>query len=166
MNVYPKTVAYLHTTLPLRDCSACPVRFLGSAATILASFEGILEEKIAAIAAFGVTITATALANNSTWPFVTIDQFQQRSASSLSLSGCIFLELAPIVTEENRLAWEEYSVANTWWLKEGREYQAEKGLGTSTQGGDPYINKQIVTTDKLGTSIFAEPMVSKEKQTK
>jgi hypothetical protein len=133
--------------------------FLGSAATVIASFEGILEEKIAAIAAFGVTITANAVANNSTWPFVTIDQFQQRSASSLSLSGCMFLELAPIVTDENRFAWEEYSVANTWWLTEGRTYQAEKGLGTMV-GGDPYINKQIVTVDESGTDILLEPTVS------
>ena len=133
--------------------------FLGSAATVIASFEGILEEKIAAIAAFGVTITANAVANNSTWPFVTIDQFQQRSASSLSLSGCMFLELAPIVTDENRFAWEEYSVANTWWLTEGRTYQTEKGLGAMV-GGDPYINKQIVTVDESGTDILIEPTVS------
>ena len=140
----------------------CYVSFLGSAATIVASFEGILEEKIAAIAAFGVTITATAVANNSTWPFVTIDQFQQRSASSLSLSGCMFLELAPIVTEENRLAWEEYSAANTWWLTEGRQYQADKGLGAMV-GGDPYIQKQIVAIDESGTNITSETAVSMEK---
>jgi hypothetical protein len=138
------------------------VSFLGSAATVIASFEGILEEKIAAIAAFGVTITANAVANNSTWPFVTIDQFQQRSASSLSLSGCMFLELAPIVTEENRLAWEEYSVANTGWLTEGRQYQAEKGLGTMV-GGDPYINEQIVSIDESGTDIISEQAVSMTK---
>jgi hypothetical protein len=139
------------------------ISFLGSAATIIASFEGILEEKIAAITAFGVTITATAVSNNSTWPFVTIDQFQQRSASSLSLSGCLFLELAPIVTDENRLAWEEYSVANTAWLTEGRAYQAEKGLGTMV-GGDPYVNRQIVTTiDASSTVVMAEPAVSMKK---
>jgi hypothetical protein len=136
------------------------VSFLGSAATIIASFEGIFEEKIAAVAAFGVTITATAMANNSTWPFVTIDQFQQRSASTISLSGCLFLEIAPIVTDENRLAWLEYSLANTGWLTEGREYQAEKGLGSSV-GGDPYINKEIITSDELA-SISVDPGVRHE----
>jgi hypothetical protein len=120
-----------------------------------------LEEKIAAIAAFGVTITANAVANNSTWPFVTIDQFQQRSASSMSLSGCMFLILTPMVTDENRLAWEEYSVANTGWLAEGYEYQAEKGLGTKV-GGDPSIHEQIVTLDESGSVIFSEPPVSND----
>ena len=144
-------------------CSSINLRFLGLAATVSASFEGILEEKIAAITAFGVTLTATAAANNSTWPFVTIDQFQQRSASSLSLSGCLFLELAPIVTDENRVAWEDYSVANTGWLTEGRQYQAEKGLG-SMVGGDPYINKQIVSLDESGTVFISEPKVSSRKK--
>ena len=148
-----------------RERSSINLRFLGLAATVSASFEGILEEKIAAITAFGVTITATAVANNSTWPFVTIDQFQQRSASSLSLSGCLFLELAPIVTDENRVAWEDYSVANTGWLTEGRQYQAEKGLG-SMVGGDPYINKQIVSLDESGTVFISEPKVSSRKKSK
>jgi hypothetical protein len=74
-------------------------RFFGTASRVVQSFEGILEEKIAAIAAFGVTITATAIANNSTWPFVTIDQFQQRAASSRALSGSSFLHISPIVTD-------------------------------------------------------------------
>ena len=134
------------------------ISFLGSAATVIASFQSILDEKIAAIAAFGVTMTATAVTNNSTWPFVTIDQFQQRSASTLSLSGCLFLELAPVVTDENRLAWEEYSIDNIGWLSEGRKYQAEKGLG-STVGGDPFINEEIVTLDESGTVAMKETAV-------
>ena len=128
-----------------------------------------MEEKIAALAALGVTITATAIANNSTWPFVTIDQFQQRSASSLSLSGCLHLDLAPIVSDENRLAWEEYSVANKEWLTEGRAYQAEKGLGIEnglgSTGGDPSdFSPHILSIDESGAgkldqgvSIMAEP---------
>jgi hypothetical protein len=112
-----------------------------------------LEEKIAAIASF----RATAVANNSTWPFVTIDQFQQRSASSRSLSGCLSLNIAPIVTNETRLAWEEYSVANSGWLTEGQEYQAEKGLGADNGFGstrwNPVINPQILSSDESGVMV-------------
>jgi hypothetical protein len=103
--------------------------FYGLASRVIQSFEDILEQKIAAIAAFGVTITASAIANNNTWPFVTIDQFQQRSASSRSLSGSYLLQLVPIITDETRLAWEEYSRTNQAWLHEARVYQAEKGIG-------------------------------------
>ena len=108
---------------------ALHVSFVGSASRVVQSFENILEQKIAAIAAFGVTITAAAVANNSTWPFVTVDQFQERSASSRSLSGSQYLQFIPIITDDTREAWEEYSVANIGWLTDAREYQAEKGLG-------------------------------------
>jgi hypothetical protein len=139
------------------------VSFLGSAATIIASFEGILEEKIAAVAAFAVTMTATAVANNSTWPFFTIDQFQQRSASSQALSGCLYMQITPIVTDETRLAWEEYTVANSGWLTEGREYQAEKGLGVESSlgmtEGEPFISRQIITQDESGAAMV-DPGVS------
>ena len=103
--------------------------FAGSASRVVQSFENILEQKIAAIAAFGVTITASAIAHNSTWPFVTVDQFQQRSASSRSLSGSYYLQLVPFVADDARGAWEDYTMANKGWLKEAREYQTEKGLG-------------------------------------
>ena len=117
-----------------------------------------MEEKIAAIAALGVTITATAIANNSTWPFVTIDQFQQRSTSARSLSGSYFLQLAPIITNETRLAWEKYSVSNTGWLTEAREYQAEKGMGF--KGGDPVVQKHIIKTDETGLNLEVDQGVS------
>ena len=105
-----------------------------------------------------MTITATAIANNSTWPFVTIDQFQQRAASSRALSGSSFLHISPIVTDETRTAWEAYSVANKGWLREAREYQAEKGLGD--KGGDPVIYNQIVVMDDSGNGIKVDPGVS------
>jgi class 3 adenylate cyclase len=91
-----------------------------------------LQQKIAAIAALGVTFTAFAQHDNLTWPFVTMNDFQQRSASTRSLSGSYYLELIPIVSEEDRGDWESYSLANKGWLDEGRTFQAnnEKGLDT------------------------------------
>ena len=145
------------------------VSFLGSAATIVASFEGILEEKIAAVAAFAVTMTATAVANNSTWPFVTIDQFQQRSVSSQALSGCLYLQFTPIIMDDTRLAWEEYSVANPGWLKEGREYQSEKFSevehSLAITGGEPFISPQILSLDESGLAMVDQG-VSMNRKTK
>ena len=39
------------------------------------------------------------------------------------------MQFIPIITDDTREAWEEYSVANIGWLTDAREYQAEKGLG-------------------------------------
>jgi hypothetical protein len=79
----------------------------------------------------GVTFTALAEADNSTWlAFVTMQDFQQRAASAKGLSDAYFLELLPIVSDESRAEWEEYSVANKAWLSEVRAYQERFALGT------------------------------------
>jgi hypothetical protein len=135
----------------LHDSSLTNNSFSGSAAKVVASFEDILEQKIAAIAALGVTFTSSALETNRTWPFVTINKFQQRSASARTLSRSYKFVLVPIVTDENRLDWEEYSVVNSGWLAEGREYQAENDPGTSRnrilalQDGDSVAEHDVVS---------------------
>ena len=126
-------------------------RFFGAASKVLTSFEDILEQKIAAIAALGVAMTASAQETNSTWPYVTLHDFQQRSASTRSLSGSFFSAVLPIITEATRSEWERYSVANKWWLSEGREYQVKKGLGNKEQLGWNYTD----TGTHQSTSIYA-----------
>ena len=112
-------------------------RFDGSANKVLVSFQAILEQKIAAIASLGVTFTAYAQSHNeTTWPFITLNDFQQRAASARSLSSAYFLELLPIVTDENREAWEHYSVANKGWLSEGRRHQERHDLGAVPSHSD------------------------------
>ena len=89
------------------------------------------------MAGLGVSCTAYARSVNAEWPFVTMNDFQQRSASARSLSGALFMELLPIVTGENRPAWEEYAVANKGWLDEGRDYQKSIGMDLfATAEGD------------------------------
>jgi hypothetical protein len=110
-----------------------------------------MVDKIAAVAALGVTLTASAIVSNSTWPFVTIDQFQQRAVSSRSLSGSYYLQVIPIITDETRVAWEEYSVTHKGWMTEARAFQEKKGLnniGVSiSNNSDPYITTYIHRAD-------------------
>ena len=57
--------------------------------------------------------------------------------------------MLPIVTDDTRLAWEEYSVANRGWLTEGRVYQAEKGLG-----GDQGAALPTLETTEIAPFIY------------
>jgi hypothetical protein len=41
----------------------------------------------------------------------------------------LYVRIIPVVSEEDRPAWEDYSVKNIGWLDEARSYQEEKGLG-------------------------------------
>jgi hypothetical protein len=84
-----------------------------------------LQQKIAAIASLGATFTAFAKHDSKIWPFVTLNDFQQRAASTRSLSGAYSLQLLPFVSDRDRAGWESYSVANKGWLDEGRAYQAK-----------------------------------------
>ena len=104
----------------------------GSAQKIISSFEQVVSQKVAAITSLAVTLTAYARSQNDTWPFVTMNDFQQRSAMVRSLSDCLFLELLPIVTDENRAAYEAYALKNKGWLDDGRAWQDQLHLGFST----------------------------------
>ena len=51
--------------------------------------------------------------------------------------------MAPIITDETRVAWEAFAVANQGWLTEARLYQAEKSLGqdVATMNINPEISR-------------------------
>ncbi|KAL3935763.1 MAG: hypothetical protein SGARI_002839, partial [Bacillariaceae sp.] len=134
--------------------------FVGLSSKVMQSFEDIMQQKIAAIASLGVTFTAFALNGNHSWPFVTMNDFQQRSASARSLSGAYFFELLPIVSDEVRDDWEEYSVENKEWLNEGRAYQAKNSLGAKSRelqlaDGDS-VTGDVVLTFTPGESSISE----------
>lgn len=87
-----------------------------------------MGEKIGTITALGVAITSLAKQTNSTWPFVTINDFQQRVESTRRLSGAIHIQLLPIVEGDNVEKWIPYAQENKQWLDEGRQYQAKLGV--------------------------------------
>ena len=130
--------------------------FLGAATKVIKSFEDILEQRIAAIAALGVTLTASAVETKSTWPYVTLHDFQQRSTSTQSLSGSFFTAVLPIITKENRLDWEAYSIANWWWVTEGQDFQLEKDLGNkeTIALNSSYHSPSIYAIDSEFPKIF------------
>jgi hypothetical protein len=70
---------------------------------------------------------------NTSWPFVTMDAFQERAASARILSNVLHMSLLPVVTVDQKQAWEKYSVANSQWYTEGFAYQ--EATTTSTDDG-------------------------------
>jgi hypothetical protein len=102
----------------------------GSASKIITSFEEIAGKKLAAISSLSVAATSFARSQpNTTWPFVTLNDFQQRAANIREFSNSLYVRIIPVISEEDRSAWEDYSVKNIGWLDEARAYQEEKGLG-------------------------------------
>jgi len=76
---------------------------------ILDSFHGSLEREIEAIGTLAASITAHSLGTESTFPNVTIPSFEILGAHARTLSGCPFITWLPLVNEQSRKGWEEYS---------------------------------------------------------
>lgn len=67
--------------------------FDGASAKLVESFEEIADQKIGALASLSSTLTSFARNENDTWPFVVMNDFQQRAATARGLSDSLFLEL-------------------------------------------------------------------------
>jgi hypothetical protein len=67
-------------------------------------------------------LTATATAENLTWPFVSVthEPFEVLGHQTRLESGAEFIFVAPFVTEAQRKEWLNYSVANFGWYEQGK----------------------------------------------
>jgi hypothetical protein len=130
-------------------------QFEGNAIKVLGSFEEIVGQKLGAIASLAVSFTSYARSTNATWPFVTMNDFQQRAASARSLSDSLFLELLPMVSSETRSSYEEYSLEEMGWLAEGRQYQEELGLGNRRLQSATEETSDLDFSTGIGNKIYA-----------
>jgi hypothetical protein len=63
--------------------------------------------------------TSHAQFTNSTWPFVTLPDFERRGVATIELAEVMSMVMVPFVTDDTREDWEAYSVANQGWFQEG-----------------------------------------------
>jgi class 3 adenylate cyclase len=96
------------------------------ASKIVSAFQENADRRLGAIESFAVGVTSHAMFSNSTWPNVTVPDFEIRGAISRKLADVISLQVWPIVTTETRAGWRHYSVDNQGWLEEGIEIQQFK----------------------------------------
>lgn len=90
---------------------------------VVDTFSQNAERRLEALQAFSQQITSYALYSNSTWPFVTLPDFERHAAYTLKLAEVVALLTFPIITAETRAEWQTYSVANQGWLAEGLAIQ-------------------------------------------
>jgi len=52
------------------------------------------------------------------WPFVTLNNFQEKASHSRHLSGALMVGMSPVITQENFHAWEDYvkDPDNNQWM--------------------------------------------------
>jgi class 3 adenylate cyclase len=86
--------------------------FEGHATRIQESFYDTIERKLEAVDALSVTITSYAKSTGATFPNVTLPDFEIRCSNSRVLSDTSVINYQPVVTDETRLGWEAYQIAN------------------------------------------------------
>lgn len=93
-------------------------QFSESAAKLGFSVQRIVDEKLETVKSLATAFSAFVLSQpNMEWPFVTINNFQERVGPVRKLSNSLFVRLVPEVSLEQRREWETYSVNNLDWIR-------------------------------------------------
>lgn len=100
------------------DNKAYREHYEGAASKVTEAFLDIMESKMAAATTMTVAMTAYAKDHGSRWPYVTLPDFQPRSATARKQSGALYFHVNPLVTNATRKVWEsEYVVGNdSHWM--------------------------------------------------
>ncbi|CAB9524962.1 Receptor-type guanylate cyclase gcy [Seminavis robusta] len=112
--------------------------FLDLATKVADTFESMAARRLSAIESLAVTISSNAASRFQRWPNVTVDDFETRLSYTLDLAALVGIIFIPFITGETRKGWEEYSVQNQGWLKEGLSQQK---LATN---GDNYLEAESI----------------------
>ena len=101
------TAAYLYTRD--EEVEAFRAHFEDSVLEIAESFRDTVERNIGAASALSTEITSYALESNSTFPFVTLPEFELKGSHLRQQSGSHIVHWLPLVTDDKREDWEEYA---------------------------------------------------------
>jgi hypothetical protein len=71
---------------------------------------------LAQIEALSTEITSYALNSNSTWPFVTLPDFNLRVANKNRAGNAEMVIFSPIVKMKQKTAWEAYAISYQGWI--------------------------------------------------
>jgi hypothetical protein len=119
------------------------LQFSQSAKTIKDAARFYSRNGMSSLLTLGDTIASEAAARsetldlNETWPFVSVYDFEIKGAHTRLDSATELVIFAPMVSDENRERWEEYSVDNQGWLMKS----TEQALQTNTWFEDEFYDE-------------------------
>ena len=134
-------------------------QFDGSAQKVIETFEDIVKEKLGALTSLSVTMTSYARSHNYTWPFVTINDFQQRAAAARELSDSLYIQVVPLITDEMRSLWQNYTIANKGWLLEAQQFQASIGAQPEWTADRVPDSVDVIYSSKSSQTLYVWPQL-------
>lgn len=97
--------------------------FLDQSHKVLEAIGSSLDKTFGLFDSVAVAFVSFARATNQKWPFVTMPDFALRMSKLLPLTDAVNINILPLVTSQNREAWEAYSLTNEHWINEGMAFQ-------------------------------------------
>jgi hypothetical protein len=94
------------------------VAYQANAQRIVESFHDAVERRLGAINSMATAITSYSLDTKQTFPFVTIPDFAKRGSDLRVQADATSVSWVPLVTDETRVAWEEYALTNRFQIDE------------------------------------------------
>ena len=110
------------------------------------------QRRLGALESLSLDFTSWQEHSNETFPLLTLPDLERKAAFTMELAQVLSVMTFPIVYQENRTAWEDYSVENQGWLTEGLALQTNVKLKgeagdvaeiNAELGGDPYTDPSI-----------------------
>ena len=96
-----------------------------NALRIIESFHSSVERRLGAVNSMATAITSHARDTNQNFPFVKVPDFEQRGADIRVQAGSVVIHWMPLVEDEDREKWEEYSAGHRFDVNERFEIEAE-----------------------------------------
>jgi hypothetical protein len=100
--------------------------YQANAERIIESFHDAVERRLGAISSMATSITSYALDTKKTFPLVTIPNFEIRGSDLRAQADATVIHWMPLVTDETRVAWEEYALANRSQIDKAFEEDAKR----------------------------------------
>ena len=142
---------------------AFQANFQDSVLQIMESFHDTVERNIGAASAVSTEITSYAIQSNSTFPFVTLPEFELAGSHLRQQSGSHIVHWLPLVTDEDRDDWEQYAYENRFHIEDSfqndmlHRTQQDIALGintTATRQRDLQQQEQQSTPEPLPMTVL------------
>lgn len=82
--------------------------FRAAASRVIESFQTTMGRKVEGLNSMASVYTSYAIAQGSTWPNVTLPDYEIRAASARIMADVVLMNMYTIVTDEDRLGWEAF----------------------------------------------------------
>ena len=97
--------------------------FYDSGGKVLSSVRASFDLTFGSADSFSVGLVSFARFSGMEWPYVTLPDYAVRLTKLRAISGAVVVSQYHLVQEEQRVQWQNYSLANDAWVGEGLEVQ-------------------------------------------